>query len=75
MLEKDLLRDHSVIGTATPRRGGPVTRCGAGDALAVPALRKDGTRLSVEFEGTPPAPQRGLRQTTDGWADMIRHDR
>lgn len=29
------------------------TRYGAGDLLAVPALRKDGTRISVEFSITP----------------------
>lgn len=29
------------------------TRYGAGDLLAVPALRKDGSRISVEFSITP----------------------
>jgi hypothetical protein len=29
------------------------TRYGAGDLLSVPALRKDGTRLSVEFSILP----------------------
>ena len=29
------------------------TRYGAGDVLAVPALRKDGTRISVEFSIVP----------------------
>ena len=29
------------------------TRYGAGDLLSVPALRKDGTRISVEFSITP----------------------
>lgn len=29
------------------------TRYGAGDVLAVPALRKDGTRISVEFTVVP----------------------
>jgi PAS domain S-box-containing protein len=29
------------------------TRYGAGDLLAVPALRKDGTRISVEFSISP----------------------
>ena len=29
------------------------TRYGAGDVLAVPALRKDGTRISVEFTILP----------------------
>lgn len=30
-----------------------VSRYGAGDLLAVPALRKDGTRISLEFTITP----------------------
>jgi PAS domain S-box-containing protein len=30
-----------------------VTRYGAGDLLAVPAVRKDGARISVEFTVTP----------------------
>jgi PAS domain S-box-containing protein len=30
-----------------------VSRYGAGDTLAVPALRKDGTRISLEFTITP----------------------
>ena len=30
-----------------------VTRYGAGDLLAVPAIRKDGTRISVEFTIVP----------------------
>jgi len=29
------------------------TRYGAGDLLAVPAIRKDGTRISIEFTITP----------------------
>ena len=29
------------------------TRYGAGDILAVPALRKDGTRISIEFTVLP----------------------
>jgi PAS domain S-box-containing protein len=29
------------------------TRYGAGDILAVPALRKDGTRVSIEFTIVP----------------------
>jgi PAS domain S-box-containing protein len=36
---------------ATMRTG--VTRYGAGDLLAVPALRKDGARISVEFTVVP----------------------
>lgn len=30
-----------------------VTRYGAGDLLAVPALRKDGSRISIEFTVIP----------------------
>ena len=30
-----------------------VTRYGAGDLLSVPAIRKDGSRLSIEFTVTP----------------------
>jgi PAS domain-containing protein len=30
-----------------------ITRYGAGDVLAVPALRKDGTRVSIEFSILP----------------------
>jgi PAS domain S-box-containing protein len=30
-----------------------VTRYGAGDLLAVPAVRKDGSRISIEFTVTP----------------------
>jgi PAS domain S-box-containing protein len=33
--------------------GGGVSRYGEGDVLAVPALRKDGTRVSVEFTILP----------------------
>ena len=29
------------------------TRYGAGDLLAVPAIRKDGSRISIEFTVTP----------------------
>jgi PAS domain S-box-containing protein len=29
------------------------TRYGAGDLLAVPAVRKDGSRISIEFTVTP----------------------
>jgi PAS domain-containing protein len=30
-----------------------ITQYGAGDVLAVPALRKDGTRISIEFSILP----------------------
>jgi PAS domain-containing protein len=35
------------------------TRYGAGDILAVPALRKDGTRISIEFTVLPFADEAG----------------
>jgi PAS domain S-box-containing protein len=42
------LRPRHWAGYAATMRTGK-TRYGAGDLLAVPALRKDGTRISVEF--------------------------
>jgi PAS domain S-box-containing protein len=42
------LRPRHWAGYAATIQSGK-TRYGAGDLLAVPALRKDGTRLSVEF--------------------------
>lgn len=42
------LRDRHWHGHRETMRTGQ-TRYGAGDLLAVPALRKDGTRISVEF--------------------------
>jgi len=42
------LRERHWHGYAETIRTGQ-TRYGAGDLLAVPALRKDGTRISVEF--------------------------
>jgi PAS domain S-box-containing protein len=35
------------------------TRYGAGDLLAVPAIRKDGSRISIEFTVTPLHDQSG----------------
>ena len=46
------LRDRHRKGYAETMRTGE-TRYGAGDILAVPALRKDGTRISVEFTILP----------------------
>lgn len=46
------LRKRHWDGYAETMRSGR-TRYGAGDILAVPALRKDGTRVSVEFTIVP----------------------
>jgi PAS domain S-box-containing protein len=46
------LRDRHWKGYAETMRTGE-TRYGAGDILAVPALRKDGTRISIEFTILP----------------------
>ncbi|HZP75607.1 MAG TPA: PAS domain S-box protein [Pseudolabrys sp.] len=46
------LRKRHWDGYAQTMRTG-VTRYGAGDILAVPALRKDGTRISIEFTIVP----------------------
>jgi hypothetical protein len=43
----------SDTGKATQRLRTGTTRYGAGDVLAVPAVRKDGTRISVEFTILP----------------------
>ena len=43
-----------VTGRATTRRCAPAhSRYGEGDLLAVPAIRKDGSRISIEFTITP----------------------
>ena len=46
------LRERHWRGYAETIRTGQ-TRYGAGDLLTVPALRKDGTRISVEFSIVP----------------------
>jgi PAS domain S-box-containing protein len=46
------LRKRHWEGFAETIRSGK-TRYGAGDVLAVPALRKDGTRISIEFTILP----------------------
>jgi PAS domain S-box-containing protein len=46
------LRNRHWDGYATTMRTGK-TRYGSGDLLAVPALRKDGTRISIEFTIVP----------------------
>ncbi len=48
----DPLRTRHWQGYAATMRSGQ-TRYGAGDLLAVPALRKDGARISVEFSIVP----------------------
>ncbi|HEY2616274.1 MAG TPA: PAS domain S-box protein [Acetobacteraceae bacterium] len=47
IIPQNLRQRHWQGFTATMRTG--ESRYGAGDLLAVPALRKDGTRISVEF--------------------------
>ena len=46
------LREHHHTGYAATMATGH-TKYGAGDLLAVPALRRDGTRISVEFTIIP----------------------
>lgn len=46
------LRSRHWLGY-TETMGTGKTRYGAGDLLSVPAIRKDGTRISVEFSITP----------------------
>jgi PAS domain S-box-containing protein len=47
IIPSNLRKRHWDSYTQTMRTG--QTRYGAGDVLAVPALRKDGTRVSIEF--------------------------
>lgn len=51
IIPENLRQRHWTGFDATMRTG--QTRYGAGDLLAVPALRKDGTRISVEFTILP----------------------
>jgi len=48
MIIPEALRKRHWDGYAETMRTG-TTRYGAGDVLAVPAVRKDGTRVSIEF--------------------------
>ena len=48
----DNLRVRHWVGFSAPTRSGS-TRYGSGEILAVPALRKDGRRISVEFTILP----------------------
>src|SRR4051794_11808244 len=51
IVPESLRRRHWEGYEKTMRTG--ATRYGAGDLLAVPALRKDGARISIEFTITP----------------------
>ena len=51
MLFRSLRKRHGDGFTATMQTGS--TRYGAGEILAVPALRKDGRRISIEFTILP----------------------
>lgn len=51
IIPKNLQQRHWAGFTETVRTG--KTRYGAGDVLAVPALRKDGSRISIEFTILP----------------------
>ena len=51
IIPQDLRARHWRGWRETMRTG--MTRYGAGDLLSVPALRKDGTRISVEFSILP----------------------
>lgn len=62
------LRDRHWHGHRETMRTGH-TRYGAGDLLAVPALRKDGTRISVEFSIIPFRDDQG---TITGLAAIMR---
>lgn len=73
------LRKRHWDGFAEAMRAGK-TRYGAGDILAVPALRKDGTRVSIEFTIVPLADPTGrilgmaaiLRDVTARFEEMKR---
>jgi PAS domain S-box-containing protein len=51
IIPKNLRKRHWDAYAETMRTG--ITRYGAGDVLAVPALRKDGTEISIEFSILP----------------------
>lgn len=62
------LRARHTRGHSETMRTGK-TKYGAGDLLAVPALRKDGSRISVEFSITP---YRGPDGSIVGMAAIMR---
>ena len=57
IIPENLRKRHWDGFRATVRSG--KTRYGAGDVLAVPAIRKDGTRISVEFTILPFLDEKG----------------
>ncbi len=57
IIPEDLRQQHWDAYARTLRTG--ITRYGAGEVLAVPALRKDGTLISVEFSILPFKDQHG----------------
>ncbi|UQR62416.1 PAS domain S-box protein [Bradyrhizobium sp. C-145] len=73
------LRTRHWDGFAETIRTGK-TRYGAGDVLAVPALRKDGTRISIEFTILPFSDRTGrilgmaaiLRDVTERFEELKR---
>jgi PAS domain S-box-containing protein len=62
------LRERHWEGFRTTMRTGQ-SRYGAGDLLSVPAMRKDGTRISVEFTIVP---FRATDGTMEGIAALLR---
>jgi PAS domain S-box-containing protein len=78
IIPEDLRKRHWDGFAQTIRTG--KTRYGAGDVLAVPALRKDGTRVSIEFTILPFADRAGrilgmaaiLRDVTQRFAELKR---
>jgi PAS domain S-box-containing protein len=62
------LRERHWEGFRTTMRTGQ-SRYGAGDLLSVPAMRKDGTRISVEFTVVP---FRGADGVMEGIAAVMR---
>ncbi len=68
MIVPDALRARHTAGFEKTVATGE-TRYGAGDLLAVPALRKDGARISIEFSIVP---LRSDSRALDGIAAVIR---
>jgi PAS domain S-box-containing protein len=76
IIPENLRRRHWDAYAQTMRTG--ITRYGAGDVLAVPALRKDGTRVSIEFSILPFRDQEGrmlgvaatLRDVSERFAEL-----
>ncbi len=78
IIPENLRQRHWQGFTETVRTG--KTRYGAGDVLAVPALRKDGSRISIEFTILPFADRTGrilgmaaiLRDVTSRFEELKR---